>query len=108
MDEVKIGVDPHQLSNTIEVVDEDATLLASGRFGTDNAGHALAWLPTLSMTTGSPATTARKYKRSTDRVRCCTIPRQFHPEGSTGAAAPHRSVLPRHPARGLAPAGGSA
>jgi transposase len=39
MDEVKIGVDPHQLSNTIEVVDKDAALLASGRFGTDNAGY---------------------------------------------------------------------
>ena len=39
MDEVKIGVDPHQLSNTIEIVDDGATLLGSGRFGTDNAGY---------------------------------------------------------------------
>src|SRR5574339_717186 len=39
MDEVKIGVDPHQLSNTIEVVDDNAALLGSGRFGTDNAGY---------------------------------------------------------------------
>ena len=39
MDEVKIGVDPHQLSNTIEVVDKDALLLGSGRFGADNAGY---------------------------------------------------------------------
>jgi transposase len=38
-DEVKIGVDPHQLSNTIEVVDSAALLLGSGRFGTDNAGY---------------------------------------------------------------------
>jgi hypothetical protein len=36
------------------------------------------------MTSGSPAVTARKYKRSTDRVRCCIIPRQLHPEGSMG------------------------
>jgi transposase len=39
MNEVKIGVDPHQLSATIEVVDGGATLLGSGRFGTDNAGY---------------------------------------------------------------------
>jgi transposase len=39
MNEVKIGLDPHQLSATIEVVDNNATLLASGRFGTDNAGY---------------------------------------------------------------------
>ncbi len=39
MDEVKIGVDPHQRSNTIEVVDEDGALLGSGRFGVDRAGH---------------------------------------------------------------------
>ena len=39
MDEVKIGVAPHRLSDTIEVVDENATLLGSGRFGTDNAGY---------------------------------------------------------------------
>jgi transposase len=39
MNEVKIGVDPHQLSATIEVVDEDATLLGSGRYGADNVGY---------------------------------------------------------------------
>ena len=39
MNEVKIGVDPHQLSATIEVVDNNATLVGSGRFGTDNAGY---------------------------------------------------------------------
>ena len=39
MDEVKIGVDPHQLSNTIEVVDDNEALLGSGRFGTDKAGY---------------------------------------------------------------------
>jgi transposase len=37
---VFIGVDPHKLSVTIEVVDKDETLLASGRFATDNAGYA--------------------------------------------------------------------
>lgn len=40
MSEVKIGVDPHQLSNTIEVVDDSEALLGSGRFGTDKTGHA--------------------------------------------------------------------
>jgi len=40
MSEVKIGVDPHQLSNTIEVVDDNEALLGSGRFGTDKTGHA--------------------------------------------------------------------
>ncbi|WP_370460059.1 IS110 family transposase [Nostocoides sp. F2B08] len=36
---VFIGVDPHKLSATIEVVDMDETVLATGRFGTDNAGY---------------------------------------------------------------------
>jgi transposase len=35
-----IGVDPHKLSATIEVVDSQERLLGSGRFGTDNAGYA--------------------------------------------------------------------
>jgi transposase len=35
-----IGVDPHKLSATIEVVDERETVLATGRFGTDKAGYA--------------------------------------------------------------------
>jgi transposase len=39
MDEVKVGVDPHQRSATIEVVENNARLLGSGRFGTDNAGY---------------------------------------------------------------------
>jgi transposase len=34
MDGVMIGVDPHKRSNTIEVMDGDATVLAAGRFGT--------------------------------------------------------------------------
>ena len=46
---VFIGVDPHKLSATIEVVDERETVLATGRFATDNAGytamrkHVAAW-----------------------------------------------------------------
>jgi transposase len=35
-----IGVDPHKLSATIEVVDEYETVLATGRFSTDKAGYA--------------------------------------------------------------------
>ena len=40
MDEVIIGVDPHKLSATIEVVDRHETVLGSGRFSTDKAGYA--------------------------------------------------------------------
>jgi hypothetical protein len=36
---VIIGVDPHQLSATIEVVDQHEQLLGSDRFTTDRAGH---------------------------------------------------------------------
>ena len=36
---VFIGVDPHKLSVTIEVVDGNERVLATGRFGTDKAGH---------------------------------------------------------------------
>jgi transposase len=36
---VFIGVDPHKLSATIEVVDKNETVLATGRFATDNAGY---------------------------------------------------------------------
>ena len=35
-----IGVDPHKLSATIEVVDQHEKLLGSGRFTTDKAGYA--------------------------------------------------------------------
>ncbi|MEO7851708.1 MAG: hypothetical protein ABIR94_05545, partial [Rubrivivax sp.] len=34
-----IGVDPHKLSATIEVVDEHEKVLATGRFATDKAGY---------------------------------------------------------------------
>ena len=39
MEQVIIGVDPHKLSATIEVVDGDEKLLGSGRFSTDQAGY---------------------------------------------------------------------
>ncbi len=38
MQDVIIGVDPHKLSATIEVVDRKEQLLGSGRFSTDRAG----------------------------------------------------------------------
>jgi hypothetical protein len=40
MEHVVIGVDPHKLSATIEVVDHQEKLLGSGRFTTDKAGYA--------------------------------------------------------------------
>src|SRR5215217_9610366 len=40
MERVIIGVDPHNLSATIEVVDEHERVLGSGRFATDRAGYA--------------------------------------------------------------------
>ena len=40
MEQVIIGVDPHKLSATIEVVDGNERLLGSGRFATDRAGYA--------------------------------------------------------------------
>jgi transposase len=40
MARVFIGVDPHRLSATIEVVDDHETVLATGRFATDKAGYA--------------------------------------------------------------------
>src|SRR3954452_13163621 len=39
MEQVIIGVDPHKLSATIEVVDEHERVLGSGRFSTDRAGY---------------------------------------------------------------------
>jgi transposase len=38
MEKVIIGVDPHKLSATIEVIDQREGLLGSGRFATDKAG----------------------------------------------------------------------
>ena len=65
MAQVFIGVDPHKLSATIEVVDERETVLATGRFDTDKAGY-VAMRKTVS---GWP-----------DRVRAV--------EGSNGAGRP--------------------
>ena len=39
MARVFIGVDPHKLSATTEVVDEKEMVLATGRFATDEAGY---------------------------------------------------------------------
>ena len=39
MERVVVGVDPHKLSATIEVVDDHERMLGSGRFGTDRAGY---------------------------------------------------------------------
>ena len=39
MTKVIIGVDPHKLSATIEVVDTHERLLGAGRFRTDQAGY---------------------------------------------------------------------
>ncbi|HYJ66881.1 MAG TPA: IS110 family transposase [Nocardioidaceae bacterium] len=40
MEQVIIGVDPHKLSATIEVIDGEEQLLGAGRFTTDQAGYA--------------------------------------------------------------------
>ena len=40
MEQVIIGVDPHKLSATIEVVDQHGEVLGTGRFTTDHAGYA--------------------------------------------------------------------
>jgi hypothetical protein len=40
MEQIIIGVDPHKLSATIEVVDAHERLLGSGRFATDRTGYA--------------------------------------------------------------------
>jgi len=40
MEQVIIGVDPHKLSATIEVVDRHEKFLGAGRFATDRAGYA--------------------------------------------------------------------
>jgi transposase len=40
MNRVIIGVDPHKLSATIEVIDQQEKLLGSGRFTTDKVGFA--------------------------------------------------------------------
>jgi len=44
MEPIIIGVDPHKLSATIEVVDDRERFLGSGQFTTDQAGYT-AMLP---------------------------------------------------------------
>ena len=39
MNQVIIGVDPHKLSATIEVVDRDEQRLGAGRFATDKSSY---------------------------------------------------------------------
>nr|WP_269204683.1 hypothetical protein [Motilibacter deserti] len=39
MGRVIVGVDPHKLSATIEVLDDRAVVRATGRFGSDKAGY---------------------------------------------------------------------
>jgi hypothetical protein len=39
MEHVTIGVDPHKLSATIEVIDDHERFLGGGRFTTDRAGY---------------------------------------------------------------------
>ena len=39
MRRVVIGMDPHKRSATIEVIDEQETVLAQGRYGTDTDGY---------------------------------------------------------------------
>jgi len=39
MDHVVVGVDPHKLSATIDVVDDHQRMLESGRFGTDRGDY---------------------------------------------------------------------
>ena len=65
MARVFIGVDPHKLSATIEVVDEREMVLARGRFGTDKSGYAAM----------------RKYVRTWPQ-------RTWAVEGSNGAGRP--------------------
>jgi transposase len=65
MEHVIIGVDPHKLSATIEVVNPHEKFLGSGRFTTDQAGY----------------TAMRKYVKSwPDRV--------WVVEGANGAGRP--------------------
>jgi hypothetical protein len=42
---VVIGVDPHKLSATIEVLNEQEKVLGGGRFGTDRDGYRQLLIP---------------------------------------------------------------
>ena len=55
--QIIIGVDPHKLSATIEVVDKHEQRLGSGRFTTDRAGYAaMRWVMPVCPTTVSKVT----------------------------------------------------
>jgi len=72
MEHVIIGVDPHKLSATIEVVDHHEKLLGSGRFTTDRTGYGAM---------------GKYVVRWPDRVSAV--------EGSNGAGRPWRSAYSR-------------
>ena len=74
---IVIGVDPHKLSVTIEVVDDRERVLATGRCATDNAGYVAM----------------RKHVAAWPE-------RTWAVEGSNGAAARCRSGCCRRGARG--------
>ena len=69
MGRVFIGVDPHKLSATIEVVDERETVLATGRLATDKAGyaamrrHVAAWPERTWAVEGSPVVADQQLDR---------------------------------------------
>jgi transposase len=62
MKQVIIGVDPHKLSATIEVVDGHERVLATGRFGTDKPGMPRCARP------------HRGGRRGSGRSRAATVP----------------------------------
>ncbi len=77
MEQVIIGVDPHKLSATIEVIDQHEKLLGSGRFTTDQAGY----------------TAMRGYAKSWRRCQTdarAAAPRSVLAEGRVVAQPPRR------------------
>jgi hypothetical protein len=59
MGRVIVGVDPHKKSVTIEAIDEQGQVLATGRFATDSKGYRLTdtvtWTHRVLPRTGDPA-----------------------------------------------------
>ena len=78
MEHVIIGVDPHKLSATIEVVDHHEKLLGLGRFTTDRAGyaamrkHVVQWPDRVWAVEGSIPNTAGRNDR--DDAGCADTP----------------------------------
>ena len=58
---VVIGVDPHKLSATIEVLDQHETKLGTGRFTTDHAGYNAMRTYASTWPNGSAARTGDSY-----------------------------------------------